>query len=95
MNKYMVWTPWRTPFVVEVEIVKETQHRIYMNLVRPILGDIHWIPSWSDKDSLSLFDSPEDALAWCESEAWLAEAKAIDECQEKLAKIREARKSLG
>lgn len=95
MNKYMVWVPWRTPFVVEVKIVKETPQRLYMSLVRPILGDIHWIPSWAHKDANLLFDSPQDALTWCESEAKLNRVKAEDEYQEKLAKIEEARKRLG
>lgn len=90
MNKYMVYIPWERLYIVEVEIVKETTHRYYLRLEKPVLGDINWVPTWVDKDSYRFFDAVDDAFKWCASQYELRLSREQEEFKKRMTEIQEA-----
>lgn len=91
MRKFWVYTLWSSRSVLQIEIVKETPQRFYIKWIRTIYGDVKWSPSYVDKDNANLmFDTPEEALRWCETDAELTLGKAQQAFIDKMADIKEA-----
>lgn len=64
MKKFMVVSEWGDVRIAELDVVKETKERFYMDKssARKIQGDFFYIQSWYYKEKVNLFDTLKEAL---------------------------------